>query len=318
MLDTDIALADLRVVLAVAETASYTRASHKLNISQPAVSRRIGALEQRLGLRLFRREGQRFFLTEAGTVFCEQAGEILERMAQLESSTIGQSATPKGSVALGVPPSTGEVIVRAVVPAYRKAYPDVSMRIEQGYVADLFEMLMDKRIDVALLNGEFNSNDVYLERLFDHHLGIVYPAAWQKTSPLGGKPMPDQLTIAQVAQLPLLLPSRNQSLRHLVDEAFRKAGVEPLVDLEVNSFVLQKSLALAGHGCLFMSPTAIRDADAGKLCFVPISDADLVYTLYLATRQFGQPTLACRMLEKMIRKHAGKIESWLTNSSMLP
>lgn len=317
MLDTDIALADLRVVLAVAETASYTRASHKLNISQPAVSRRIGALEQRLGLRLFRREGQKFFLTEAGTVFCEQASEILDRMAQLESATIGQAATPKGSVALGVPPSTGEVVIRNVVPEYRRLYPDVSFRIEQGYVADIFEMLMDKRVDVALLNGEFGSNDVYVEPLFHHHLGIVFPAAWKKSSPLGGKPMPESLTMADIAQLPLLAPSKNQSLRHLIDDAFRKAGAVPNIDVEINSFVLQKTMALAGHGCLFMSPAAIRAADADKLAFVPITDAELVYTLYVATRQFGQPTLATRLLEKMIRKHAGKIESFLANSALL-
>lgn len=316
MLENDIALSDLRVILAVAETASYTRASHKLGISQPAVSRRVGALEQRFGLRLFRREGQKFFLTEAGVVFCDQASDILERMELLEATTIGQAATPKGSVALGLPPSTGEVVIRNVVPEYRRLYPDVAFRIEQGYVADIFEMLMDKRVDVALLNGEFNSNDVYLEKLYDHHLGIVYPTAWRTNSPLDGKPMPEALTLAEVARLPLLAPSRNQSLRHLIDDAFRKIGVVPAIDVEINSFVLQKSLVLAGHGCIFMSPAGIRNADADKLSFVPISDANIVYTLHLATRQFGQPTLACRMLEKMIRKHAGKIESFLSNSAL--
>lgn len=316
MLEQDIALADLRVVLAVADCASYTRASHKIGISQPAVSRRISALEQRLGVRLFRREGQKFFLTEAGAVFCEQAAEVLTLMSQLESATIGVSATPKGSVAVGVPPSTGEILIRAVVPEYRRLYPDVAIRIEQGYVADLFDMLMDKRIDVALLNGEFNSSDVFLQPLFHHHLGIVYPRSWQKSSPLDGKPMPDVLTMDQVSRLPLLAPSKNQSLRHLIDDAARKAGVSLNIDVEINSFVLQKAMALTGHGCLFMSTAAIRDVDADKLAYVPISDTKIVYTLYLASRQFGQPTLACKLMEKMILKHRGKIESFLSNPVM--
>jgi len=315
MIDNDIALADLRVVLAVAECASYTRAAHKIGISQPAVSRRIAAVEKKLGVSLFRREGQRFFSTEAGVTFCTQAAEVLTLMEQLETSTMGVSKTPLGTVALGVPPSTGEVLIRHVIPEYQKRYPDVKIRIEQGYIGDLFEMLMDKHIDVALLNGEFNSSDVYLEPLFHHHLGIVYPTIWEQNSPLGGRPMPKSLTMAEVAELPLYAPSKNQSLRNLIDDAFRKAGREPNIDVEINSFVLQKAMVFAGHGCMFMSKAAIRDTDTGMLSFVPIRDASIVYTLYLAMRQFGQPTLACKLLAAMIKEHSEPIKNYLNNSS---
>lgn len=196
-------LNDLRVVLTVAECASYTRAAHKLGITQPAVSRRVSALEQSLHTRLFRREGRYFVPTEAGSAFCERAGEILELVGQLPQATMQSSSRPRGSVALGLPPTTGGALVPRLVPAYRQQFPDVALRIEQGYVSDLFEMLMDKRVDVALLNGNFNQAAVDLEPLFDHQLGIVYPRAWETRSPLDGRPMPASLTLAEVAELPL-------------------------------------------------------------------------------------------------------------------
>lgn len=296
-------LTDLRVVLTVAESASYTRAAQKLGITQPAISRRVTALEQSLHTRLFRREGRAFVPTEAGTAFCERAAEILELMERLPASTVSSSTNPRGSVALGLPPTTGEMLVSTLVPEYHKAYPDVFLRIEQGYVNDLFDMLMDKRIDVALLNGNFSPASVDLEPLFDHNLGIVYPYAWKKRSPLGGRPMPESLTLAEVAGLPLVVQSANQSMRQLIDSAFRAAGLKPNIVMEVNSFILQRSLVQPDIGCIFMSTAVVTESERGRLAFAPISDASLVYTMYVATRKVGQPTLAAKLLVSMIKRH---------------
>lgn len=69
-------------------------------------------------------------------------------MEQLPGATSQSAASPRGSVALGVPPTTGEVLIQHLIPAYRSAYPEVFVRIDQGYVNDLFDRLMDKRIDI--------------------------------------------------------------------------------------------------------------------------------------------------------------------------
>jgi LysR family nitrogen assimilation transcriptional regulator len=300
--ETELDLTDLRVVLTVAETTSYTRAAQKLGITQPAISRRVTALEQSLHTRLFRREGRLFLPTEAGAAFCERAAEVLELMERLPQSARESSSNPTGDLALGLPPTTGEMLVSTLVPAYRQAYPDVFLRIEQGYVNDLFDMLMDKRVDVAMLNGPFSPASVDLEPLFDHHLGIVYPTAWKDDSPLGG-PMPESLTLAQVARLPLIVQSSNQAMRHLVDGAFRAAGLKPKIVMEVNSFILQRSLVQPQVGCIFMSNAIKTQGNSSQLEFAPIADASLVYTMYVATRRVGQPTLATKLMVKMIKQH---------------
>lgn len=310
-LATELDLADLRAVLAIAESGSYTRAAQKLGITQPAISRRITALEQSLNARLFRREGGAFVATEAGTAFCERAAQVLALMDELPGATALSADSPRGTVALGVPPTTGELLLQNLIPAYRAAYPDVFVRIEQGYVNDLFDMLMDKQIDMALLNGPFNPSAVHLEPLFDHHLGVVYPATWKASSPLDGRPMPPSLELSDVARLPLIVASQNQSIRHLVDSEFRAAGLKPNVVMEVNSFVLQRSLVTVGVGCMFMSQTVVRDEYKKALAFAPIADRKIIYTLQLATRRAGQPTLAARLMARMIRQSMAPVVDWL-------
>lgn len=268
-------------------------------------------LEQRLKVRLFRREGQKFIPSEAGQIFCAHAIDVLDRMEALEKETLGVAHKPRGSVALGVPPSTGEMLLRSILPEYRKLYPDVKIRVEQGYVGDLFEMLMSKRIDIALLNGQYNSNEVYTEKIYDYDLGIVYPSAWDEKSPLDGRRFPAALTMAEVARLPMFVPSPNQSLRQLIDEAFQKAGQQLAIEVEINSFVLQKSMVLAGLGAMFMTRSAIWRADQGKLNFVPIADATIIYTLHVGIRQFGQPTFAAQRLFEMVRAKKDVIRAFL-------
>lgn len=306
-------LADLRAVLAVAESASYTRAAQKLGITQPAISRRITALESALSARLFRRDGNTFVLTEAGTAFCERATQVLELMHELSDVTSQSARTPRGSVALGVPPTTGEVLIQHLVPRYRAAYPEVFVRIEQGYVNDLFDMLMDRRIDIAVLNGPFNPASVDLEPLYDYHLGLVCPLAWRERSPLDGQPLPAALTLAQAALLPLVVPSSNQSMRHLIDAEFRANGLKPNIVMEVNSFVLQRSVVRGGEGCMFMSETVVQGSGGRGLCFVPISDSKMVYTMYLATRRVGTPTLATKLMARMLPQCMAPVRAFLDN-----
>jgi len=303
-------LTDLRVMVAIAMHGSYTRAAQKLGVSQPAVSRRVTAIEQMLHVRLFRSEGRYLVLSEAGIAFCEQAKEVLKLMEELPSSTSRLSQNPSGTVALGLPPTTGELLAPKLLPEYRMAYPDVFVRLEQGYVNDLFDMLIEKKIDVALLTGNFNTASVDMEPLYDHHIGIVYPLAWDKKSPLDGRPMPSSLTLSEAARLPLVLQSPSQNTRQIIDAAFRAAGLKPNVVMEVNSFILQKSLVMPEIGCMFMSRAAVTESDRIRLGFVPISDATLVYSVSIATRKAGQPTLAAKLMIQMIKLHMVQVSRY--------
>jgi LysR family transcriptional regulator, nitrogen assimilation regulatory protein len=289
----------LRTVLAVAESAGYTRAAQKLHITQPAVSRRLVALEQRLRTKLFRREGHRFLATEAGLEVCDRARQVLALVDNLPSSVQEIAGQPSGRLALGLPSVVGEVLLPRLVRSYQAKFPDVFLMVEQG-VADLSEMLVTNQVDVALLWGKPLSPMIELTPLIDHELGLVYPKAWKKRGPRG-RPIRDRLSLRETAQLPLIVPSASQGMRLLIEQAYNDAGIRPNIVMEVNGYALCRSLARDGVGAIFLAETGLRDeADRAALAFAHIRDPAIRWTLSMAVRKHGRPTLAARLMMRMI------------------
>ena len=289
----------LKTVLAVAESASYTRAAQKLHITQPAVSRRLVALEQQLRTKLFRREGHRFLPTEAGLAVCDRARQVLTLVDNLPSSVQEIAGQPSGRLGLGVPSIVGEILLPRLVRTYQMRFPNVFLMVEQG-VADLSEMLVTNQVDVALLYGKPLSPMIELTPLIDHELGLVYPKAWKKRGP-AGRPIPERLSLREMARLPVIVPSASQGMRLLIEQAYHDAGIRPNVVMEVNGHALTRSLVRDGVGAMFLARTGLRGAaDTAAFGFAHIRDPVISWTLSMAVRKHGQPTLAARVLMRMI------------------
>ena len=93
----------LRYFLAVAQYLHVTRAAARLHIAQPALTQNIQQLESELGVELFRRQGRRLSLTEAGQVFIEEAGQSLRQFEQAQQSARRAARGEVGTFALGLP-----------------------------------------------------------------------------------------------------------------------------------------------------------------------------------------------------------------------
>ena len=293
-------ISTLKVVLAVADSASYTRAAQKLGITQPAVSRRVVALEQELRTKLFRRDGHRFLPTEAGMSVCDHARRIVSLVDALPTSVQEIAGHPSGTLALGVPSALGEILLPRLVRTYKATYPNVFLRVEQGYAGDLFDMLAANQVEVAILYGKPVTSMIELTPLIDLELGLVYPKGWKKAAP-NGRPMPAQISLADVAALPVIAPSASQSMRVVIEDACRSAGVRLDIAMECNGLALSKSLVRDGLGCMFLAASGLRgSADRASLGFARVIEPTIVWTMSTAVRRHGQPTLAARLMMRMI------------------
>ncbi|MES2261779.1 MAG: LysR family transcriptional regulator [Pseudomonadota bacterium] len=292
-------LPSLRIVLAVEDCASYTRAAHKLGITQPAVSRRIVALEQLLRAKLFRRDGHRFLPTEVGMSVCSYARQIITLVDELPNSAQELSHNPSGQLALGVPPRVGELLLPRLIPAYREKYPNVFLRVEES-PTDPSDMLVSKQVDVALMYGQPVSSMIELTPMVTQELGLVFPAAWKQNGP-NGTPVASRLSLREVAQLPLVLPTLSQGLRYLVADAFHAAGLVPNIVMEASGLNVGRSLVRAGIGASFVTKAIMpRGQDDPEFVFAEIYDPVIHWPMSLAVRKHGQPNLAARLMIRMI------------------
>lgn len=306
----------LRYFLHVAQFESISKAARQLRVTQPAVSRQIRAMEEFLGVRLLRRQGRSMRLTEAGRALQTQAASIVEHVCMLPDLVLAASREPVGHVAIGVPYAFGDFLVPPVMKRFCSKYPKVRLRIVQGYSGDIADLLSTGRLDIGVLYGRPADPAIALSPLIRHELGLIAPARPLKavTEPWrAGR----SVRLTDIADLPLILPSRNHGLRDLVEDAIAKAGRTLNVVMEVDSPMLARSLVREGLGyMLFAYSGAIRELKARELRFVPLTPPGLQWQLSIGTLRSKPVSLAGEELireivayvTRSLRRHAWRGE----------
>ncbi len=291
----------LRYFVAVATRRSYTRAAAALRITQPAVTRQVQAIEREFGLRLFRREGQFLALTESGEALLEEARDILGRIDAAGCLLKDAALQPGGRISIGAPAALGELLLPPIMANFRHRHPKVMLYVTIAYSGELAEMVVQGRVDFAVLFGNPLGPELELQHLFDVDLGVI-GSPRLASDPLAGL---TSISLAEAARLPLVFPSGNQGLRRLLDREMRQAGVHPNVVAEADATGITRELVKTGLGCMIMNLEAVRrEVDEGELRYVPLAPA-LRIPLSLATRRGKSASLASRMLRKAIVEAAG-------------
>jgi DNA-binding transcriptional LysR family regulator len=137
----------MRVLLQVVDSGSFARAAQALGLSNAAVTRQVGALEQHLGARLLHRTTRRLSLTDAGTEFCARARAVLEMIAEAESAAAEGVARPAGVLRMSAPLSFGVLRLADELPGFRTRYPQLKLDID---LSDRVVDLANEGFDVAL------------------------------------------------------------------------------------------------------------------------------------------------------------------------
>lgn len=289
----------LRYFVAVATHKSYTLAAAHLRITQPAITRQIQAIEKEFGVRLFRRHARRMVLTESGDVLLEQAKEIIQRIEAAGTLAKQAAAEPTGRLTIGAPSAVGELLLPAIIASYRCKFPRVFLSVVTAYSGDLAEMIADGRIDLAMIFGEPSHAELDIQPLIDVELGLVAPARGVlPNDPTQGM---TEIALADAAALPLIFPSRTQTLRTVVDQACKQIGVTPNVVLESNALSISKALVKSGLGFMFLGLVGVRsEIAAGDLRYISIAPPAINWRLSLATRRSKSSSLAARMMMREI------------------
>jgi DNA-binding transcriptional LysR family regulator len=125
----DILLGSIELFCLAAELGSFTAAAVEAGVSPAAVSRSVGRLEERLGVRLFVRTTRRIRLTEPGQTYFEQCRDAIGRLAEAERKVTGQQAEPAGVLRISIPTPFGHCRILPLLPRYRTLYPNVQLEV---------------------------------------------------------------------------------------------------------------------------------------------------------------------------------------------
>jgi DNA-binding transcriptional LysR family regulator len=241
-------LRHLRAFAAIVDVGGFARAAARLNLSQPALSRQIHALETALGVQLFDRVGRRIQLTAEGEDLLRRARELLTVAASLGERARALKGGEGGLLRVGATPQAMETLLAGFLPRYRRTHPGVDVHLVEDGGIRLATRLEQGDVHLAMTA----STDARFGRRLLVPLYVLAVVA--KGSRLGRRAI---LEVAELADVPLLLTRRDFASREWFDTACRAARLSPRVLLESGAPSTLVALARVGYGVAIV-PSNVR------------------------------------------------------------
>ncbi|GAB4003792.1 LysR family transcriptional regulator [Glycomyces albus] len=259
-------LQQMRYVVAIAETNSFTRAAEQCLVVQSALSHQVARLERELGARLFERTSRRVRLTPAGEAFLPEARQCLEAAERARVHVAAAVGEVRGRLSVGLIPTVAAVDIPAALRRFRQRHPQVRIRLRVGASDDLVEQVKEGSIEVAFLGlpTNFRPEGVSSRELARDRLVAVVPPGHR----LAGEESIclEQLSTEVFVDLPSGTAGRIQS-----DQAFEAAGISREVAFEVTTADFMARLIAEGLG-IAMYPSAYVPQLKG-LVTIEVTDA---------------------------------------------
>ncbi len=263
-------LRQLATLCAVIDRGSFSAAADALGISQPAVSSQIRSLEERLGERLLDRSGRGVRVTEAGRLVEGYARRMLELEGELRRAIGDAGGRIAGRLELGSSTGPGEVLLPRLLARFRAAHPDVTISLVVHDSRTICELVLGGELEFGIVGATRPQRGLE----FGHFLRDELVLIARPDHPLAEK---TTLTLAQLAEVDLLMQQRGSGVRDTLEAAFRATGlrVEPAsVELGLQQSV--KAAVLDGMGVTVISRGSVMTELAeGRLVAVPIAGGEL-------------------------------------------
>lgn len=288
-------LKQLEYFVRVAELGSFTRASILLDIAQPALSRQVRMLELEFEQNLLLRNGRGVVTTDAGKLLLEYGRGILYQVERLREELGRARGALVGHVALGLPPSLLKILAVPIFREFKENFPAAKLAIREGMSAGMHESLVSGRLDVALLYNATPSPDVDLTPLLEEELFLVSPETDSRpTTPVA---------IDELPEYPLIVPSRPNAIRMLIESALANLGLRPSIAFEVDGINAILDLVGEGFGYAILSQTAVANlAGERKFRLRSVQGDGLKAKLSLGMNSHRQITATQRALIELIQR----------------
>ena len=292
-----IGLEDLRLIVSVAETGTLAGAARRERVNHASAWRRLGALERRLGVRLFERGRRGYVATAAGEEAIDAARRALAEIDHLRRKLAGQDIRPSGTVRL----TTTDTLVDLVTPTLaelRAAHPAILVELA---IANGFFTLTRRDADIALRPAAAAP-----EGLVARRLATVATAIYAAPSYLEGR-SPDAATLDWLAP--------DDSLSHLGSARWIAENVAPeRVVHRASSLVALAASARAGLGVVPL-PCSLGESDAGLVRVMPPMP-EMATTLWLITHPDLCHTARIRVVLDALAQHLKRIRARLAGEAL--
>lgn len=284
----------LRCFLATIEEGSLSAAAVKLQLAQPSLSQHVAKLEEELGTQLLVRTSRGITPTDAGQALAGHARTILEAMMLAEQDVKNFGGEPQGSVSIGLPSSLSMILSVPLAETITNDHPRIVLRLVEAMSGDIQSWITENSIDLGFLYDVQQMRHLAARPLFEEQLFLVAaPDNWSQ-------PSDAPVSLADVAELPLVLPSRKHGLREMIERHARAKNLTLNVVLEIDALTQIKALVARASAYTILAHAAVLDeVERHDLVLVPIIDPAMVRVVSLVRNPSRVVTRASLEVERL-------------------
>jgi DNA-binding transcriptional LysR family regulator len=293
---SSINIADIEAFAAVAEMRSIAKASTRLHLSQPAITRRLKNLESQLSVKLFDRKSRPMMLTPEGLKAYKHATTVLASASELQAAlTPGKSMS--GDFRLGFSTSLGDTLLGQPLDTLRREFPKLKLSVICDESANLLLRIQRREIDTAIVLRADDHNlpkDIAGEVLCSDSIVVVAPKNFH---------FPKGAGLAELSKQPWILNPPGCSGRELLQSAFERAGLPLNIVVETSGTGLQMTLIESGRGLgAFLAYVVKASRFRNSIRVIRPSDFGPRVSIWIAyhpaSERLEQPIRAVRMALK--------------------
>jgi len=266
---------ELRLLVAVAEEAHFTRAAERMHMAQPALSQQLRRMETRIGLRLVERTPRHVRLTEAGEVLLVRARRVCAEVDAAVSELDELQGLRSGRVTIGVARAVGSFPIGERLAVFGGRAPGVELVVREGLSSSVTVSLRADEIDVALITpmAAEETAGLTVQTVFEERLVAVLPPGhrWAGRKRMG---------VRELLGEPLISFPKDAVIRRRLEASL---GERLSPAFEVGELYRMRSLVAAGLGVAVL-PEGDAVAGAPEVETVVLSDPGLTHQVMLALR----------------------------------
>lgn len=256
----------LEYFIAVGEDLHFTKAAERLGITQPTLSHQIRLLEQELGTALISRVGKKNYLTQAGSILLEHARRVVYEVEQAKLE-IGQiSGVQRGQLRIGC---SGNHLLESKLISFHRQHPGIELTVLELATEETRSGLLANQLDLGVVFLPLQDEQIVSRPLYDEELVLV-------VSNLHAYAELPEVTLEQVARLPLVLFPPKFYVRQLLDTACAEQGIEIRPVMELSTMESQVQMVLHHVGGTVLPSSYARTLTGtnrrGGIAVVPLAE----------------------------------------------
>jgi len=293
----------LRVFAAVAKHGSVSRAADELNITQPAVTKRLRVLQRTFKAMLYKRSGRGVELTDKGKIFLQDAIEILSQYDRLKGEFSGALVVGTNeTLTVGGSCSPSIDLLPSLLALFRKSHPHVRMSLRTDNSGAIERMIINDEVDIAVIN-----------KVPTNHLLAIEP---YRREPLVAFVLPNSTEARKTnftwedfatAQIVIRSPIRGQGAADQFLKALKQRGFTPNIAMRCDSPDAVKSAVKMkiGVGILFQEAIAY-ELNKGEFKLIKLPPGDICGESFIVYRKGRPLSKAIQDFLKLLREHRQK------------